>query len=187
MQTDSASTDEDIGAGRRRMRTTTRTGGTGRAVCFEQPLLALSRPPDPSPCSTLADGAAAIMTTAGLPAARSPMARADQLAHIVRLPLAPPAAQYKAVANHFPALGKRRHRGRLPTIVQRFGRTGGAVCSRRRSWMRIGTACATGGRGQCRFRTGGRTSLPSRVNIGLQVVSDLERDARFARAGCGSG
>ena len=100
------------------MHTTTRTGGTGGGS------FALNSPfwhsrdhpmaPDPSPrCNaSLSDGAAAILTTAGLPAARSPMALADPSAHIARLPLTPPAAQYEAVANHFTALRKRRHRGR---------------------------------------------------------------------------
>jgi hypothetical protein len=95
-------------AGRRRMRATTRTGGTGRAVCF--PFWHSTILPE---VQRLSFGrAAAILTTARLPAARSPMARADPSAHVVRLPLAPPAAQYKAAANHFTALRKRRHRGR---------------------------------------------------------------------------
>ena len=121
MQTQFESMDEDIG-GRKEKDAHDRTGGRAEAVCFVQtgplPFGTLETTPwhpiRPRGVhnASLSDGNAAIVTTARLPASRSPMARADQLAHIVRLPLAPPAAQYKAVANHFTALGKRQHRSR---------------------------------------------------------------------------
>ena len=118
MQTDSASTDEDIG-GRKEKDAHDDQNKAGLAEAVLLPPLRHSRDHPMAPDhprgvhnASLSDGNAAIVTTARLPASRSPMAGADQLAHIVRLPLAPPAAQYKAVANHFTALRKRRHRGR---------------------------------------------------------------------------
>jgi hypothetical protein len=182
MQTHSASPDEDIEGRKEKDAQDENEAGRPRQFC--SPLLALSRPPHGTRsvpevqrltcgrgCSDLDDG--------GAPS--------SSLAHGEGGPLGSRCTTATCADRSAIQSGsKSYHSSReapapqsVPTIARCLGRTGGVVCSRRRSWMRIGTACATGG-----WRA---DELPSRVNIGLQLVSDLERDARFARAGCGSG
>ena len=100
MQTDSASADEDIGDRKEKDAhdDQNRRDGPSQLVLFKHPLLAASRPPHgtrstPDARRLSFGRAAAIVTTARLPASRSPMARADLLAHIVRLRLTPPCSR----------------------------------------------------------------------------------------------
>ena len=135
MQTHSTSTDEDIGVGRRRMRTPER-GGNGRTVWLHP---FDTRPPSPFPRGAAAfDEAAAIMTTAPIASLVHHMARAkgaclganrtastcaasqsmDDPGSAAQVPTDDVhrpehvEACYQATRARIAALEKRRHRGR---------------------------------------------------------------------------
>ena len=178
MQTQFESMDEDIG-GRKEKDARTRRDGPKQ-------LLALSRPPHGTrsvpevqrlsfrrSCGDLDDG--------GAPS--------SSLAHGISGPLGSHCTTATHAARSAIRSGcKSFHSSKeaaaprsVPTIARCFGRTGGAFCSRRRSWMRIGTACANGGpRGAVPTRDWRADELAKQPQGRQDFVSDsdLEHDGR---------
>ena len=170
--------------------------GRAEAVLL-QPLLVLSRPPHGTRsvpearrlscgrgCSDLDDG--------GAPS--------SSLAHRMSGPLGSRCMTATHAARSAIQYGCKSYRScrdaraprSVPTIARCFGRMGGAVCRRRRPWMRIGTACATGGRGGSADSglAGGRACRESSMRSGLNATTAVHRFLTATRrmdASLGSG